>query len=236
MFGFSVSISGIRVGLGRLDVSANNIANLTTPGFKSSRLKAVDRVPGGTSIGSIRVDFSQGPIEVAEGGFSLAIQGDGFFRVETPQGERFTRAGAFGLDADRNVVTAEGHRLRPGLQVPMEAVSVMVGPDGTVSAVLPDGSVEALGQVMLTRFPNPGGLVLEGGNLAVAGPGAGGSVEGVPGAARFGSLVFGALEGSNVDLTSEIVSQIISSATVKANIAGLKTRNDILGTIVDLKG
>ena len=236
MLGFSVSVSGIRVGLRRLDVSANNIANATTPGFKSSRVDAVDVKPGGAAVGSIRVNFNPGPIEIDDGGFSLAIEGDGFFRVQTPNGERYTRSGAFGFDADGNVVTGEGHILLPQITLPDDTVSVQVGADGVVSAVTQDGQVQQVGQIGLVRFANPGGLTHVGQSQEAASAASGPPIEGLPGEGSFGSLIFGALEGSNVDLASDLISQIVNSAVVKANIAALKTRNEIIGTVIDLRG
>jgi len=234
MLGFSVSLSGLRVGLSRLDVAANNIANILTPGFKASRVDAVDISPGGASVGSIRINFNPGPIEITDGGFSLAIDGTGFFRIQTPEGERFSRAGSFGFDAAGNIVTAEGGILLPNIQVPPDAQSIVVGQGGVVSAVMPDGTLNELGQISLVRFPNPGGLIQEGHSLSSASPAAGEGIEGVPGEGAFGSLVFGAVEGSNVDLTSEIVSIIISRAAVKANLAMLRVQNEVLGTVIDL--
>lgn len=234
MLGFHVSLSGIRVGLTKLDVSANNLANATTPGFKASFARAVDDAGGGAHIGSVRVDFTSGPLESPEGSFSLAVEGEGFFRVGTPQGERFTRAGAFRVDGEGRVVTAEGHPLLPEVRIPPAARAVSVAKDGTVRALQPDGSTVELGRISLSRFTNPSGLTAVGGGLWSAGPASGAARTGTPGSGSFGGLVFGALEGSNVDLASEMVSQITSSATVKANLAALKAKKETLGTVIDL--
>ena len=236
MVDFNISISGIRAALFREDVSANNIANINTPAFKSSRVDQVDIASGGTRIADVNINFSQGPLELADGRFSLAIQGDGFFAVSTPQGMRFTRAGSFNIDANGNVVTAEGYQLSPNIRVSTDARSIMVSPDGTVSATMPDGTVNTVAQIQLARFNNPGGLKLEGSNLTSQSSASGDPIFGNAGDGAFGSLVFGALEGSNVDLAGELVSQIINSAAVKANVGVIKTQNEMLGDILDMVG
>jgi flagellar basal-body rod protein FlgG len=233
---FSISSSGLRAAFRRQDVIANNLANLVTPGFRSSRADMVDIPGGGTAVGSISVRLTQGPLEIEEGlPFTLAVHGDGFFRVETPQGPRFTRAGSFHIDRDGRVVTSEGAPLAPEIVIPPDARSVRVGPDGTVSVLTAQGEVQTIGQITLSRFANPQGLIAEGSSLHAAGPASGPPAEGIPGQGPFGQIVFGALEGSNVDLGSEIVSEIVNRAFARANIAALRTQDEMLGTLLDLR-
>ncbi len=231
MIGFSISQSGVEVGLRRFSTTANNIANAMTPGFKAARVSQVDQAGGGTSVGSVQVRYSQGPLELQEGGFSLAVNGEGFFQVETPEGPRFTRAGNFQVDGEGNVVTSQGYPLVPPVQIPAGATGMQVGPDGTVSAVLADGSTQNVGVMNPVRFANPGGLMQEGGSLLSASP-----ASGAPMMGGTGSIFFGAVEGSNVNLTEEMVSMILSKASVRANLAALKTQDEVLGEIVDLRG
>jgi flagellar basal body rod protein FlgG len=214
MIGFSISVSGIRAGIRRLDVAAHNLSNATTPGFKASRFK-----------GAVQVNFSQGPLEPADGRFALGIEGDGFFRV----GDRFTRAGLFHVDAAGNLVNSDGLPLQPGFAIPAEATSVQVSPQGQVSALMADGTIQNLGTIELVRFANPNGLAQEGGTLLAAGPASG------PPTPATGKIIFGTLEGSNVDLAGEMVSLIVSRAFVKANIAALKSQDEALGEIIDLR-
>lgn len=102
---FAISASGIRTAFRRQDVIANNFANSTTPSFRSSRADAVDVRGGGADIGSIRVRLQPGPLEIDGGNpFSLAIAGEGFFELQTPDGPRYTRAGTFGLSANQRLV------------------------------------------------------------------------------------------------------------------------------------
>ncbi len=231
MIGFHISQSGVQVGLRRFSTAANNIANATTPGFKAARVSQVDQTGGGTAVGSVQVLYNSGPLELQEGGFSLALKGDGFFRVQTPEGPRFTRAGNFQVDGGGNVVTSQGFPLDPPVQVPAGATGMQVGADGTVSAVLANGTLQQIGQIETVRFSNPGGLNREGGNLLSASPASGAPLPG-----NEGSLVFGAVEGANVNLADEMVSMILSKASVRANLTALKTQDEILGEIVDLRG
>lgn len=230
MLGLSLSLAGIQAGLTRLNVASHNIANATTPGFKSSRVDQVSLAGGGTAVGSVRVNFSPGPLSLDEGRFSIALQGDGFFQIQTPQGPRYTRAGSFHVDGAGNLVTSEGYPPAPGFQVPATAESLTVSTDGQVSAVS-EGQVQPLGRLSVVRFANPGGLAQQGGNLFAAT-----AASGAPVADSASSFVFGAMEASNVDLTGEIVGLIVSKASVKANLAALKAQDETLGEIIDLRG
>ncbi len=230
MIGLRISLSGVQAGLRRLDVAADNVANSTTPGFKRSRVHQSDLRPGGTSVDSVRVHYSAGPLEIDDGRFSLAMEGDGFFRVSTPQGDRFTRAGAFHIDASGHVVTSDGFPLQPGFSVPSDSVAVSVSPEGAVSARLANGQTQSLGTIEIARFANPGGLTREGASLVAESAASGPPL---PGESR---IVFGAVEGSNVDLADEMVSLIVSRASVQANLAALRTQDELLGEIVDLRG
>lgn len=231
MIGLTLSLSGVQAGLRRIDVAADNIANSTTPGFKRARLHQSDLRGGGTRVDSVRVSYSQGPLEIDDSRFSIAVDGEGFFRVGTPQGDRFTRAGAFHVDASGRVVTADGFPLQPGFQVPADATAVSVSPDGQVSARLATGQTQALGTVEIVRFANPGGLTREGGSLLAESPASGPATP-----AAGARMVFGAVEGSNVDIADDMVGLIVGSASVKANLAALRTQDDILGEILDLRG
>lgn len=232
---FSVSISGVTAALRRQDVTANNLANLVTPGFKSQRVHQADVAPGGTQVAGVDVLFTQGPLEIDGGSFSLAILGDGLFGVSTPEGDRYTRAGNFAVDAEGFLADPAGHRLEPQIQVPSDAESVVVGGDGRVSIVDAQGNVQEIGQVKLVRFANPAGLSRDGGNLLAATVASGAPIEGLPGQEAFGSIAFGALEQSNVDLSSEMVGALINRALVRANVATIRTEDEMLGSILDLR-
>ena len=236
MLAFQVSLSGVQAGLARLDVSADNVANVETPAFQASRVDQVDLRGGGSAVGSVRVQTNPGPIQVDGGPFQMAVLGDGFFRVQTPEGDRFTRAGSFHVDGQGNLVTPDGHPLLPGVQVPPGASSLHVAADGRVSANFADGTTQNLGQIELSRFNNPGGLMRTGDNLSAAGPASGDPITGQPGSGGLGQILFGAMEGSNVDLATEMVNQIVAKFAVKANLKAIKAQDETLGDLLDIKG
>lgn len=226
-----ISLTGIQAGLARFDVLADNIANVVTPGFKSSRLDQVTLRGGGTAIAGRQLLVSQGPLELSEEDFALAIQGEGFFQLDTPAGPRFTRAGDFRVDAAGNLVTAQGLPVTPPVRVPTEATSILVTPDGRVLALFADGSTAQVGQVDLASFSNPGGLLQEGGNLFAATPASGPPNPGAP-----GEILSGALEGSNTDLGIESLQAAFARADVRANLAALRVEDRTLGELIDILG
>lgn len=233
---FSVSVSGIRTAMGRQDVTSNNLANLLTPGFKASRVDQVDIQSGGTRIDSVDVLFNQGPLEISDGQFHMAVQGNGFFQVNTPNGVRYTRAGTFTVDGQGRLVTPSGYPIDPGIQVPSDAVSVAVSPGGAVTAALSNGATQSLGQISLARFNNPAGLNQVGENLYGPGANSGNPLVGTPGTASFGSIAFGSLEGSNVDLAAEMVGTIMNRALLKANVTAVKVQDRMVGDLLDILG
>lgn len=234
--GISAALSGMQSAIVRQTISAHNVANVATPGFKSARGLASER-PGraGADISSVLRDFSQGPIQTATNAFDLAIAGEGFIPLETPSGIRYARAGVFGLDAAGTLVTPQGFRTSPPIRLPDGTSGFAVGPDGAVTAVLPDGSAQPIGQIALVRFANPQGLLDEGGGILAPGPASGLPRFGAAGTAGFGTFVSGALEGSNVDLGREMVEQILATRTFQFNAAAFRANDETLGTLLDIK-
>lgn len=234
---FGVPLSGLQSALVRQDVAANNIANAVTPGFQAQRADQVDIASGGARISATTTLRTPGGIDVTGGPFDLAVDGDGFFAVRAADGgTAFTRAGQFHIDAGGNLVTADGSAVLPGVQIPPGATGAQVTSGGQVNAVLADGTLQAAGQIQLARFPNPGGLTRRGGNLLTANPASGAADTGAPAQGGFGSIVSGALEGSNVDLVGEMVGLLESSALFKANLKVVKAKDETLGDLLDLKG
>lgn len=232
---FTFSLSGLQASMDRLDVSANNTANINTPGFKSQRLTQADQKTGGTKVRSVDTLGHSGPILRTGGAIDLNIAGNGFFQVQTPSGAAFTRDGNFKLDGVGRIVDSSGNILQPEIAVPPGAQAVQVSSDGQFSAVMPDGAIQNLGQIQLTGFANPGGLSREGGNLLAATAASGPALAAFPGQGGLGSLVPGALEGSNVDLVTEMVDQIVSQRSFEANIKPIQAADEMLGTLLDLK-
>jgi flagellar basal-body rod protein FlgF len=190
-----------------MEVVANNLANASTTGFRAEGVVFAEHVRAagdGPSLSMARAharapDLSQGSLERTGGTFDLAIRGAGFFQVETPEGPRLTRAGAFTPDAAGELVNPDGHRLLDAggapIFVPPDAAGVAVAPDGTVSA---DG--RAVGRIGLWQPEDPVTLRHEAGTLFAA-------AALVPAEAP-GAVVQGMLEGSNVDPMGQIARMI----------------------------
>ena len=225
--GISASTHALQAILLRQDVTADNLTNVSTPGFKR-------RLAGGQGA-----DFSQGPLEAtgetATNAFDLAVQGEGFFKAQSGDGAVYLRAGVFGLDAHRELVTPQGYKLSPTIRLPADATGFSVRGDGTVLAGRPNGSQTAVGQITLTRFPNPAGLLNAGGSAYAPFPAAGLPRDGVPGTAGFGTLVTGALEGSNVDLAMETVASLRNLRSFQVNARMIRAQDDMLGTLLDVR-
>jgi flagellar basal-body rod protein FlgG len=256
LFGaLSVSNTGIQAASTYLDVVGNNIANSGTTGFKTRTISFADllyagptngfaaaglQIPQGTqlgtgtAVGDIVPTFTQGPIQPTGQPFDVAIDGRGFFAVTLPDGSTgYTRAGTFNLDASGQLVTPDGFILNPGITIPAESTSVSIAADGTVTAVTPD-NIELRGQITLTTFPNPSGLLAVGDNVFVAGPAAGAAVTGVPGTSGLGTLTQGFLEGSNVELANELVSLIIAQNAFRFNAQAIVVEDAALQATSDL--
>lgn len=232
---FGIPLSGIRTAIFRQSVTANNLANVITPGFKTTRAEQQESVGGGVQISATRIIFSQGPIEITNLPVDMSVNGDGFFVLQTPQGIKYTRAGQFKIDANGNLVDSNGNILQPSIQVPREATSINITPQGQVYALFSDGNIQQIGQLNLARFRNPGGLRSEGDNLFSQTAASGEAIIGTAQQGSYGSIVFGSLESSNVDLTGELVNTILNRGILAANVKVIKSKDEMLGTIVDIR-
>jgi flagellar basal-body rod protein FlgF len=223
-----------QVGLMReMTTVANNIANASTTGYRREGMtftEFVQTTPGGESLsmaaGRARtIDLSQGGLSHTGGAFDLAIEGDGFFLVQTPQGERLTRAGAFTPNAAGDLVTPDGHRLLDAggapVFVPPDAETVAIADDGTLSA---DGAPVA--RIGLWRPADPAGLVREAGTLFAAEQG----TEPVP---EGGRILQGRLEGSNVDPVAEMARMIEVQRAYELGQAFLERESDRRSKLID---
>lgn len=233
---FLFSLSGLQAGVDRQAVTANNIANVTTAGFKTQRATQSDQRAGGTKISSISEFSHQGPILRTGGTMDLTIAGNGYFQVAGPGGRPlYSRDGSFKLDGQGRLVDASGNLLQPPISVPPGASALQVTSDGRVSAVSGTGAIQELGQIEIARFANPGGLFREGDNVYSATAASGPAASGIPGGGGRGVLIPGALEGSNVDLATEMVDQIVNQRAFEANLKPIQTADEMLGTLLDLK-
>ena len=235
--------SGMQAQQFNLDTIANNLANSSTAGFRRRHLQFQDLLyqnmvmPGaaatqqttvaaglqiglGTRPAASEIVQLQGDFNGTGNRFDLAIEGQGFFQVNLPSGETaYTRSGAFHLDAQGNIVTADGNPMEPSITIPQGATSVTIGSDGTVSATLVgQQAAQQVGNIQLALFANPGGLNSVGKNLFLATTASGDPVLGTPGGTDgLGQLQQGYLEQSNVSVVDEFIQMIVAQRSYEAN-------------------
>ncbi len=248
-----------------LDVIANNLANVNTNGFKSSRVNFQDLFyeeraqPGvenansdqrptglyvglGTKVSGTQLDFSQGPAHATEREYDLAITGSGFFQVqvedELGEGLAYTRAGNFARNADGELVMAnsEGRRLEPSIEIPQDAEGVNIGEDGTVTVRVPGSNDPVeIGRIELALFINPAGLRQIGENLYLPSAASGEAQLGDPREGGRGALQQGMLEGSNVEPVQELVKLIKTQRAFEMNSQSIQAADEVLQTVGRLR-
>ena len=243
-----------------VDNISNNLANVSTTGFKKAKLEFQDvlyevmRMAGATTtlgfevpvelqigygakaVASQRI-FSQGNLVNTGNPLDLAIDGDGFFMVEMPDGTiGFTRDGSFKLSRDGDMVTSEGYLLTAGISIPAEAETISIGVDGTVS-IVNAGETEAteIGQLTIAKFLNPAGLSAMGRNLYEQTTASGDYIEGVAGLDGLGLIRSGYLEMSNVETVEEMVNLIVAQRSYEINSKAIQTAEDMMQIANNLK-
>jgi flagellar basal-body rod protein FlgG len=255
--GLRASASGMRAQQTRIDTIANNLANVNTTGFKRSRANFEDmlyetiqgsqlvryegtetlapiQIGRGVRLADIQRVHTQGAFERTDNPFDLAIEGDGFFTLQLPNGNlAYTRDGTFTRAADTGMlVTHAGFMLQPEISVPPEATQVTISPTGVVSAILGNsGEQVELGQLEVARFSNPSGLLSLGGNNYASTPASGDAMTGIPMEDGFGQIVQGALEASNVEIVQEMVDMITAQRAYEVNSKAIKTAEEMIQTV-----
>ena len=244
----------------QIDVTANNIANVNTIGFKKSRAEFADlmykvmeyagtstsdttKSPTGIEVGlgsrptAVNKIFSAGSLKQTDNQLDLAITGKGFFKLELPDGtEVYSRNGAFKIDDTGAVVNSDGYKLLPETVIPEDATNVSVGTDGIVT-VVQAGQTEAtqIGQIELTNFINPAGLHSTGDNLFVETDSSGQATTGTAGLDGLGTLRQGFVELSNVELVVELTDLITGQRAYDSNSKVITTSDEMLQTTNNLK-
>jgi flagellar basal-body rod protein FlgG len=242
-----------------LNTIANNLANVNTPGFKRSKIEFQDLlyqkptrasgsdsgggnlVPTGTEVGNgTRVAatskvFTQGQLTATGEKLDIAIQGDGFFEVQRPDGTiGFTRDGSFKLNAQGQVVTIDGLPVLSGFQpIPPGASSVAIAENGQVTVQGTSGSQTF--RLTLARFANPSGLQSIGGNLYAETAASGTPETGQPSEQGFGSTVQGYIESSNVNIVEEMVNLITAQRAYEINSKSIQTSDEMLQNVAQMK-
>lgn len=239
-----------------VQVISNNIANMSTNGFKRQRAEFQDLLydhvsrvgsqssaqgnilPVGIEIGSGVMTVST-PRIMAQGNmlqtgntFDLAIGGDGFFKIQLPDGTfAYTRNGSFQLDNQGRIVTSQGNVVQPGITIPPNASSITINAQGQVSGTTPGSTNSTIfGQFTLTRFLNEPGLQAIGNNLFVETPASGQPQDGLAAIDGFGNLQQGDLEQSNVDSVSEITNLITAQRAYEMNSKVISAADQMLQT------
>jgi len=234
-------------------VISNNLANVNTTGFKEDRAAFEDLLyqnqtqagadtsqttqsPSGMSIGTgVQVvatekDYSQGSLTHTGNPLDVAVQGQGFFQIQMPDGTlAYTRDGTFQTNAQGQLVTSSGYLVQPGITIPQGAQSVTIGNDGTVSVTLAGQSAATqIGQLQLANFINPPGLQPIGQNLLVQSAASGAPQTGSPGTNGLGTLTQGQLESSNVNVVEELVNMIQTQRAYEMNSKAISTVDQML--------
>jgi flagellar basal-body rod protein FlgG len=261
MRALGIAATGMLAQQTNVEVISNNLANMTTTGYKRRRPEFQDLlyqnerrvgsassdagtlVPAGVQIGlgvktaSVHRITAQGGLISTENRFDVAVQGDGYFRVELPSGdEAYTRAGAFQLSPDGQIVTADGYIVLPEVTVPPDAIDVTITPTGEVQVKL-NGQVEpdTVGQLELATFANQAGLEAIGNNLLLETAASGAPTVGFPGEPGFGTLQQGYLEGSNVNAVSEITTLITAQRAYELNSKVISATDEMMATVTQLR-
>jgi flagellar basal-body rod protein FlgG len=261
MRSLSIGASGMYAQQMNVDVISNNIANMSTTGYKMQRPEFQDllyqnlRRPGATSsdtgtvvptglqlgtgvkLDSISRIHSQGSMDVTDNQLDVAVNGDGFFEIEMPDGTTsYTRDGTFGMDKDGQIVTKEGYKLMPGITIPQDATQVTINPNGQVMVKV-DGQVDEqnIGQINLARFINPAGLESTGQNRYLETTASGTPIEGTPAQEGYGALQQGTLELSNVNIVNEMTKMISAQRAYEMNSKVITTSDQMLSTISNLR-
>jgi len=243
----------------QLDVVSNNLANVSTTGFKKSRAIFEDllyqtiRQPGAQSsqqtqlpsgfqlgVGSRTVAteriFQQGSLQQTSNSLDVAINGRGFFQIQMPDGSTaYTRDGSFQVDSQGTLVTASGYAVLPNIQIPADALSVTIGRDGVISITQPGvATATTLNTIQLASFINPAGLQSQGENLYIETAASGTPQVNDPGINGMGLLNQSFIETSNVNVAEELVNMVIAQRAFELNSKAITTSDQMLQRLTQL--
>ncbi|MFL6676029.1 MAG: flagellar basal-body rod protein FlgG [Massilia sp.] len=254
-----IAKTGLEAQQTNLDVITNNLANVSTNGFKRSRAVFEDllyqniRQPGaqssqqtnlpsglqiGTGVRAVSTErlFTQGNPQSTGNSKDVMVNGSGFFQVMLPDGTTaYTRDGSFQSDANGQLVTSSGYVVQPAITVPSNALSLTVGRDGTVSVQLPGAAAPTqIGALQLATFVNPAGLESKGENLYLETGASGAATVNTPGTNGAGVLMQGYVETSNVNVVEEMVNMIQTQRAYEINSKAITTSDQMLQKLAQL--
>lgn len=254
-----ISKTGLDAMQTKMDVISNNLANVSTNGFKRSNAVFEDllyqtlRQPGaqssqqstvptglqiGTGVRPVATTrlHSQGNLTKTENSLDTAVNGNGFFQITLPDGNTaYTRDGAFHVDANGQLVNSNGYAVSPAITIPPNTQSITIGQDGTVT-VTQQGSATPVqvGALQLASFINPAGLESMGGNLYLETAASGTPAVNTPGTNGLGTINQGYLETSNVNVVEELVNMIQTQRAYELNSKAIQTSDQMLQRLTQL--
>ncbi len=243
-----------------IDVISNNLANVTTTGFKKSRVDFQDLLyqtikepgtpinngthyPVGIQVGhgvrpvAVQKIHSQGEYQQTEHPLDVVIEGKGFFQIQLPSGEiAYTRDGAWKLTETGQVVNSDGYAVIPNFNIPQDAIGINITPSGIVAVKMPNQiELQVIAQLELTDFVNPAGLKAIGRNLFIPTGSSGEPINGLPGTNELGNINQGFIEMSNVKVVEEMVNMIVAQRAYEANSKTIQTSDQMLQIANGLK-
>ena len=249
----SIATAGMQSTQTQIDTLSNNISNMQTPGFKSQRVAFGDvavitpaqvqaglspeHTGAGSEIISTSSVFSQGTMSQTSKTWDIGIQGQGFLELVDASGNHlYTRNGQLHVDTEGYLADANGNRLAQDIQIPPDASNIVVNQSGQVYATVGGSTTQTLlGEFQLSTFPSPEGLQSVGTNDYVATQASGDPSVGKPNENGVGTIVQGSLEGSNVDMVSEMSTLVIAQRAYQLNARVLQAADQILDTINNLR-
>lgn len=256
----NTAASGMQAQQANMDVTANNLANVSTTGFKKARAEFEDllyqvvKEPGartgesaitptgvmtglGVRTSAIQQDFSMGAPKQTDGPLDMMIEGPGFFPVQTPDQQiAYTRNGSFKKDPSGRLSDSNGNPLQPEIVIPPDSTSISISQTGEVSVTSGVTSVpQSIGQIELVNFINPAGLKPIGKNLFVPTTASGLPAQGTPGTSGLGYLAQGQLELSNVNIVNEMVNMISAQRAYETNSKVIQAADQMLGHVNSLR-
>jgi flagellar basal-body rod protein FlgG len=261
MRSLDIAGTGMQAQQTNVEVISNNIANMTTTGFKRRRAEFQDLiyqdlrrvgsnssdsgsiVPAGAQVGlgvktaAIYRISEQGNLQQTSNSLDLAVSGNGYFQVTLPSGETaYTRDGTMSLAPDGTIVTADGYVVQPGIVIPSNATNVTINSAGQVEVSLSGQTAPTVaGTIQLAVFPNEAGLDAQGSNLFLQSAASGNPVTGTPASPGSGSVQQGFIETSNVNVVAEITNLITAQRAYEMNSRVITASDEMLSTLTNLR-
>ena len=254
-----IAKTGMEAQQTQLDVISHNLANVSTTGYKranavfedliyqnlrqsGSQTTEQNQLPTGLHLGlGVRTvatsrNFLQGSLQQSSNALDVAINGNGFFEVNMPDGTiAYTRDGSFEVDAQGQLVTSSGLPVANGITIPQGATKVSISADGVVSATMPgQAAPQQVGNIAMSQFINPAGLEPRGQNLYIETASSGQPQQGTPGTNGLGTIQQGYLEASNVNVVQELVTMIQTQRAYEMNSKAIQTSDQMLAKLAQL--